>query len=117
MLSEKQRGWFQDILDNIDAIKGHTDHLAARNLDTFQANKLVLDAVERCLSRISEAAKRLGKEIDIDHIAPGPPWKQIGGIGNELRHAYDIVNVAIVWDVVVKDLGPLEKACKKALKQ
>jgi uncharacterized protein with HEPN domain len=56
LLSDRQRGWVQDILDNAGAIKRHLDHLAHTDFDTFRNNELVVDAVERCLSRISEAA-------------------------------------------------------------
>jgi hypothetical protein len=38
---------------------------------------LVYDAVERCLERISEAARKLGEEAEA--LCPGPPWPLIRG--------------------------------------
>ncbi len=46
---------FQDIIDNIDRIEAHLKHLKPGEI--LEENPLVLDAVERCLQRISEAAR------------------------------------------------------------
>ena len=39
LLSDRQRGWLQDILDNVGAIKRHLDHLAAPDFDSFQSDE------------------------------------------------------------------------------
>jgi uncharacterized protein with HEPN domain len=113
LLSDRQRGWVQDILDNASAIKRHLDHLTHNDLDTFRNNELVVDAVERCLSRISEAAVKLGEGADEE--VPGVPWDEIRGLGNLLRHAYHTVDLGVVWEILVEDLYPLEEACRRAL--
>ena len=46
----------QDIVDNTQAIFGYTKGM---DLTAFEENRLVYDAVERCLERISEAAPNL----------------------------------------------------------
>jgi uncharacterized protein with HEPN domain len=88
--SKRPRLRFQDIIQNVEAIERYT-----RGLDEtgFVANDLVVDAVERCLTRISEAARKLGKSAEA--LAPDEPWKKIRGLGNLLRHEYDIIGVAI----------------------
>ena len=78
LLSDRQRGWLQDILDNVGAIKRHLDHLAAPDFDSFQSDELVVDAVERCFSRISAAVK-LGDKAEAE--IPGLPWNDIRGLG------------------------------------
>lgn len=113
MLSERQRYSLQDILDNIDRIDRHVLQLASRDLAAFEADELVADAVERCMGRISEAALRLGEEAE--QIAPGPPWADIRGLGNQLRHAYHNVQLAIIWEIATDDLEALKQACTKAL--
>ena len=113
MLSDRQRGWVQDILDNAGAIKRHLDHLTHNDLETFRNDELVVDAVERCLSRISEAAVRLGEAAEAD--VPGVPWEDIRGLGNQLRHAYHVIDLGTVWEILVEDLYPLEEACRRAL--
>ena len=73
----------------------------------------MLDAVERCLSRISEAAKKLGAAAE--DLAPGQPWAKIRGLGNLLRHEYDTMRRSVLWEIVTEDLSSLQNACKKAL--
>ena len=52
----------------------------------FAADDKTADAVERCLARISEATVKLGEDAEL--LCPGPPWRDIRGLGNHLRHAY-----------------------------
>ena len=83
------------------------------NLETFQADRKTVAAVERKLLVISEAAIRLGERAEA--LCPGLPWRDIRGIGNWLRHQYDYADVTTVWRTVVNDLAPLEKAVRAAL--
>jgi len=55
-----------DILENIEAILTYTQGM---DEVTFSKTSIVVDAVERCLGRISEAAKRLGGSAE--GLAPG----------------------------------------------
>lgn len=102
----------QDILDNIDAIEKYTRGM---NENKFVANGLVADAVERCLSRISEAARKHGKTAEA--LIPEEPWPKIRGLGNLLRHDYDVVLRSIIWEIVSDNLPSLRKACRKALSE
>jgi uncharacterized protein with HEPN domain len=31
-------------------------------------------------------------------LMPGQPWARIRGMGNQLRHAYDRIDLDIVWE-------------------
>jgi uncharacterized protein with HEPN domain len=62
---------------------------------------------------ISEAAKRLGPQAEA--LCPGFPWRDIRGIGNRLRHAYDMLNFAMIWKVYQDDLPPLKAGVSAAL--
>jgi uncharacterized protein with HEPN domain len=73
-----------------------------------------IPAVERCLLRISEAARKLAGVLE--EIAPDQPWSGIRAIGNVLRHEYDAVNAALIWEIVEKDLVPLRRAVEKAIR-
>jgi uncharacterized protein with HEPN domain len=103
---------FLDILDNIDAIDRH---VASLDEAGFFASDLVMNAVERCLSRISEAAVKL--DVEAERLAPGIPWPDIRGLGNHLRHGYDTVEPADIWAIVKTDLAPLRDACLEALRR
>jgi uncharacterized protein with HEPN domain len=108
--SKRPRVRFRDIIQNVEAIERYTRGLDEKR---FVANDLVVDAVERCLSRISEAAKKLGKQGEA--LAPDQPWKKIRGLGNLLRHEYDVIRRSDLWVIVTKDLASLDEACAKAI--
>ena len=100
----------EDIIENIDWIE---TYVAGLTKDTFTETRLVRDAVERCLARISEAAVKLGHTMDLRY--PAIPWHAIRAFGNTLRHGYDIVDIDIVWGTVTRDLSPLRHACVEEL--
>ncbi len=69
--------------------------------------------MERCLLRISEAARKLEGIVDV--IAPEQPWSDVRAVGNVLRHEYDTVDSEVIWQIVEKDLVPLSQAVEKAI--
>jgi uncharacterized protein with HEPN domain len=72
------------------------------------------DAVERCLERISEAAFRLGERAA--ELVPNQPWGDIRGMGNRLRHAYDRINLDVLWNTVQDSLPSLKADAEQALR-
>lgn len=68
----------------------------------------MIDAVERCLSRISEAATKIGPIAE--EILPGHDWRGIRGIGNRLRHEYDVITDPANWAIATKRLPELREA-------
>jgi uncharacterized protein with HEPN domain len=93
----------QDIIDNIVLIETYVEGL---NQGDLAKDGLRHDAVERCPQRVCEAAFRLGDRAAI--LLPAQPWKAIRGMGNRLRHAYDQVDVAVLWNVVSERLPDLK---------
>ena len=81
----------------------------------FRADPKTVAAVERKLLVISEAAIRLGDQAET--MCPGPPWRNIRGIGNWLRHQYDHVDLDSIWRTVTDDLPKLEKAVLSTLQR
>jgi uncharacterized protein with HEPN domain len=100
----------EDILANIELIQEYTRNFS---YDEFAQDRKCQDAVERCVSRISEAASKL--EGSIENIIPGQPWSQIRAVGNVLRHEYDRVNPIFIWRIASEDLPPLKTAIQSAL--
>jgi uncharacterized protein with HEPN domain len=45
---------------------------------------------------------------------PGQPWREIRGTGNWLRHAYDKVDAALIWETVERDVPRLLEAARTA---
>jgi uncharacterized protein with HEPN domain len=108
--SEKPRLRLEDILENIDRIEEYT---SGYDYARFLRDRLCRDAVERCLLRIPEAAKKLEGLVEI--LAPDIPWSNIRAVGNVLRHEYDDVDQAIIWKIVTDGLPPLRSAVEAAL--
>lgn len=102
---------FRDIVESICQIEGFTSGM---DLRTFSEDARTVAAVERHLQKISEAAVRLGN--DAERLCPGPPWRNIRGIGNWLRHQYDKVDVETVWNTVQNDLPQLRATIEEVLK-
>ena len=103
---------FEDILENIVLIEEFT---AGMDLTTFREDLKTSNAAERCLERISEAAKKLGGVAE--KLCPAIPWPQLRAIGNLLLHEYDRIDVVRVWLTIEDDLAPLKAAVEAALKQ
>ena len=83
------------------------------DFEALRSNPMAVAAVERKLQIISEAAIRLREEAEI--LCPGQPWRDIRGIGNQLRHAYERIDLVTIWSAVTDDLPPLKAAVQRAL--
>jgi uncharacterized protein with HEPN domain len=100
----------EDILDNIARVEGYT---ADHDRSALERDGLRRDAVERCLERVCEAAHRLGDRATA--LMPDQAWEDIRGMGNRLRHAYDQVDLGIVWHGVAEWLPSLKADVTRAL--
>ena len=81
--------------------------------EDFRTNPMVVAAVERKIQIISEAAIRLGDEAEGQ--CPDQPWRDIRGIGNQLRHAYERIDLNTIWNALTDDLPPLKASITRAL--
>jgi uncharacterized protein with HEPN domain len=99
-----------DIIENIERVE---TYLAGMDRQSFERDGKTRDAVERCLERICEAAHRLGERA-AEHM-PGQPWGDIRGMGNRLRHAYDRLDLDIVWNTARDRLPALVADARGAL--
>ena len=112
MPSDRPIQRLNDIPENIDWILQYTRDLSFQD---FTQDRLIRDAVERCLLRISEAARKL--EGLVDEIAPDRPWSEIRSLGNIIRHEYDAVDPTVIWKIIEHDLLPLEESVEAAIKK
>jgi uncharacterized protein with HEPN domain len=101
----------QDIIDNIDRITGYVVGLEQR---AFEADGRTVDAVERCLQRITEAVIKIGPER-MAAISPQTPVDAVRGLGNMLRHDYDQIDLGTIWRTIHDSLPKLRADCLKAL--
>jgi uncharacterized protein with HEPN domain len=109
--AERVQDWLHDIIENIDHIAAYRGDMS---FDQLVEDRMIRDAIERCLERIIEACVRLGPER-MAAIAPDLPLHEVRGLGNMLRHAYEQIDAKLVWDTVKNDLPPLRAACERVL--
>lgn len=110
MPSKKPRDRLGDIIENIAWIQSDIRDLGE---EQFIADRQIQDAVLYCLLRITEAAAKLQDQIVA--LAPDQPWAKIRSLGNLLRHAYDEIDLHVIWRIARDDLPSLRKACESAL--
>ncbi|HZS85526.1 MAG TPA: HepT-like ribonuclease domain-containing protein [Stellaceae bacterium] len=100
----------RDILENIRRIRAY---LAGMTAEDFAADEKTQDAVERCLSRISEAARMIGPALDAKY--PEIEFPKLRQLGSVLRHDYDDIDCELLWRAVTGRLDALEAACRSEL--
>jgi uncharacterized protein with HEPN domain len=100
-----------DILDAIENIRSTTKGVT---LVAFEADWQKRWLVERGVEIISEASRHLPDELKEKYA--DIPWPRVAAIGNVLRHEYQRVAAAVLWQVAQGELDSLERACRAELK-
>lgn len=101
---------FGDIIHNIESIMSYVkDH----DFESFVQDRRTVDAVERCLQRITEAAIKLHPEAV--ELLPDQDWKAMRDLGNKLRHYYDVILDEDIWKIVHNRLPSLLNDCRRAI--
>ena len=98
-------GYLEHILQAIERIGRYTENL---DINGFLNSELVQDAVLRNIEILGEAAN------NIQRVAPTfaarhhqIPWSVMYAMRNRVTHAYDKVDLEIVWKTIRKDLPRL----------
>lgn len=99
MPTERPSQRIHDILVNIASIEEYTRKLTE---ETFPDNRMAVDAVERCLERIAEAARKLGDQFD-SSMPDNIDLHAVRQFGRVMRHDYDSIDTSIIWNVVKKN--------------
>ncbi len=97
----RQRAYLLHALDAIDAALEYTED----GRDPFFGDRKTQDAVIRNIEVLGQAVKGLSGETRAhdESIA----WRQIAGMRDKLIHEYFGVDLALVWDVVERELPAL----------
>ena len=94
-----------DISDAIDRIQQYTEGMS---FDAFSKDRKSVDAVARNLEIIGEAANRLPE--DFKDCRPDIEWHKVVGLRHRIIHEYFGIDLAIVWQILQKDLPSLREA-------
>lgn len=100
--------YLDDIIEAIERIRDYTTRISFEN---FFNDRKTVDAVNRNLAIIGEAANRIPEEIKTKY--PKIDWYGIIGLRNILIHDYFRVDLEIIWDVIENKLSLLEKQVKE----
>ncbi len=114
-MDEGQSGLAVRLDDILDEIHNLLQETAGLQYETFEDAWLLRRAAERGIEIISEASRHIPEELK--NTEPTVPWRQIAGVGNVLRHNYENISSRVVWDIIVKHLGPLDAAVRRLLKR
>jgi uncharacterized protein with HEPN domain len=93
------------LLDILIAAHKAIDYLDGLSWNEFETSELHQDAAMRALEIIGEAANRVSDSTKAAH--PEIPWIQVIGMRNRLVHEYFRINLAAVWDTILRDLPEL----------
>ncbi|GGF75004.1 DUF86 domain-containing protein [Azorhizobium oxalatiphilum] len=110
-MGEREIFRVRDMKQSIEDIRAL---LEGRSPDILVADRMVRAAYERFLEILSEASRHV-PEAWKQEVAPDVPWRRIADLGNHLRHVYNRVDVAILWDIYAQQLDALEHAVDQIL--
>lgn len=79
----------------------------------FLSDRLLQLGVVRLLEIVGEAAVRTPDTAKAQY--PAIPWRRIAGLRNRLVHAYDTVDIEIVWHILTNDLPMLVEQLEASL--
>jgi uncharacterized protein with HEPN domain len=102
---DRAQDYLEHILGALERIQRYT---AGKSATDFMADTLLQDAVLRNLGIIGEAAHRLLTDSP-DYAARHAeiPLAKIYGMRNRITHAYEEVDMEIVWNLVLFDVPAL----------
>jgi uncharacterized protein with HEPN domain len=108
-MKKDPRVYLAQILERIQRVRAYT----VEGKEAFYRDPRTQDAVIRNFEVIGEAAKRIPGEYRKAH--PAIPWRELSGFRDVLIHQYEGVSIGEVWQIIEKDLGPLQQAIEAIL--
>ena len=99
---KSQRAYAMHVLECIARINADS----ASGRDAAFGSHTLQDAIIRNLQVLCESVRRIDSAYKDPHT--GIDWKAISGMRNVLVHDYFDVDFEAVWDVITRDLPPLE---------
>ncbi|WP_022720067.1 DUF86 domain-containing protein [Rhodopseudomonas sp. B29] len=89
------------------AIQNIRDAISDRDVSDLRSDPVLLAAIERFLERISEASRHIPQ--DLKDSETNIKWRRLADLGNWLRHGYHSTDAGLLWEMVQRDLEPLDQ--------
>jgi uncharacterized protein with HEPN domain len=109
-MSLEVQKWLYDILVSINSINEFVGKV--RLFEAYESDKKLRRAVEREITIIGEAVNRIKNANPTVEIANA---RQIIDTRNRVAHAYDAVDNAMIWNIVINHLPKLKAEVEKLL--
>ncbi len=107
-MSRKKNREYKDYVEDIyNEIRRTIIFTDGMNLCNFMEDEKTIYAVMKALENMGEASKRIPEMLRKKY--PDIPFKQMAGLRDVVTHNYDGISYDMVWEVVSKDLPPLEE--------
>jgi uncharacterized protein with HEPN domain len=103
----------------LNKIIGYTDEINDAiiryniNYDLFATDKFIRSAITMFVLQIGELASNLTDDFKSNHS--GMPWRDIIALRNRAAHAYESMDVEMLWKTVTDKIPELKQYCEKIL--
>lgn len=80
----------------------------------FRNDYVVKNAISKCVLQIGELAGKLSDEFKLENDKM--PWRDIISIRNRAAHAYESMDMDILWGIALDNIPQLKTYCENILK-
>lgn len=99
------------VYDILEAARVLELHVLEFGIESVSADIEKRWIMERGLEIISEASRHL--PVELKDANPSIQWQKMADLGNRLRHGYDRVDTALLWDIIENDVPVLVTALEQ----
>ena len=104
--------YLSEMLASMDKIERY---ISGISYNEFIQQEQLVDAVERNIEKIGEAAAAIPDEIRNQY--PDIPWKTIVGLRNKVIHHYFAVDTEVIYQIAIKNIPETKGRIAKILRE
>jgi uncharacterized protein with HEPN domain len=108
------RSWELYLSEMLGSMNKIERYIEGVTFDEFIKQDQLVDAVERNIEKIGEAAAAIPDSVRNQY--PEIPWKTIVGLRNKIIHHYFAVNYEVVYQIAVKNIPETKPMIENVIK-